>query len=457
MLNNAQIVITVAILFGLTIFVHELGHFLVARWCGFQADVFSIGFGPALWKRKFGGTVYKIGMIPFGGYVALPQLDPTGMSLVQGTPEDSPESAPRILPVMPAWKRILVSMAGAVGNILFAIVLAWAVYLIGKPATPAEQSALVGYVATNSGAYASGLRIGDEVRSVNGEPIHNWTDFLMACSRYKTVDVTFVRQGTQQVISMPGEESLFKTYGRSLCMVFVADPGMSAARAGLKRGDIITELDGHEIISQQQLINLVAERKGRTVPIAYRRDGQVLRSDVTPDFDPGTQQVRIGIQFNPTEVDFDRVVHPTPRAQLSEHSLAIFRTLKALTTPSQSKATSKQVGGPLAILISYYFIVKASLMVAVFFTGFLNVNLAILNLLPIPILDGGHIVFCLFELVFRRPVPPRVVTVSTNVFATLLIAVFLLLTYRDAIRFDLAGAVRHTFLHHQATTNAPPR
>ena len=473
MLTMILTIAIVAILFGMTIFVHELGHFLAARWCGFVVDTFSIGFGPALWQRKVNGVNYKIGAIPFGGYVALPQLDPTGMSLVQGSndPSDTPdtkEAVPaRTLQAMPAWKRIIVSAAGAVGNMIFAVILAWVVFIVGKPATPAEESALVGYVSTNSGAYGAGLRIGDEVRSVNGEAIQNWTDFLMACSRYKTVDVVITRNHVTQTLTMPGEESLFKMDGKSLCMILSADAGMSADRAGLKRGDIITGLDGQEVISRAQLIALVGERKGKTVPITFKRNDVIMTGVVTPDYDESTKLVRIGVQFNPTEVDFDRIVHPTPMTQIKAHSLAIFRTLGALTTPSQSKATSKQVGGPLAILISYYFIVKASLMVAVFFTGFLNVNLAILNIMPIPVLDGGHIVFCLLEMIFRRPVHPKVITISTNIFAVLLIGLFVLLTGRDALRFTPLGGLANKWMNKHpaaveqvqptpATTNSHP-
>lgn len=461
MLTMILTIAIVAILFGMTIFVHELGHFLAARWCGFVVDTFSIGFGPALWQKKINGVVYKLGAIPFGGYVALPQLDPTGMSLVQGDNQDAAkpdetDAATRHLAPMSPWKRIVVASAGAIGNMIFAIILAWIVFLVGKPATPAEESAMVGFVSTNSGAYQAGLRIGDEIRTVNSEPISNWTDFLMACSRYKTVEVNLVRSGTPLTITMPGEESLFKMDGKSLCMILAADPGMSADRAGLKRGDIITSLDGHDIISRAQLIALVGERKGRAVPVTFKRDNQVMTASVTPDYDESTKQVRIGIQFNPTEVDFDRVVHPTPMSQIKSHSLAIIRVLQALTTPSQAKATSKQIGGPLAILISYYFIVKASFMVAVFFTAFLNVNLAILNILPIPVLDGGHIMFCLIEAVFRRPVHPRIINTATNVFAALLIGLFVLLTYRDALRFTPLGKLADKLTNRNPATATAP-
>ena len=148
--------------------------------------------------------------------------------------------------------------------------------------------------------------------------------------------------------------------------------------------------------------------------------------------------------------------------------LAIFcargKRISALTTPGQAGPASRSVGGPLAILINYYYIVRASLMYAVWFTGFLNVNLGILNMLPIPVLDGGHILFSLWEMVFRRAPNARVVTVTTNAFAILLIGVFVLLTGRDIWRFtpakkywDKLNGGAQTSVTETAVTNAPPK
>jgi regulator of sigma E protease len=470
MLTTLFTIAIVAVLFGLTIFVHELGHYLVARWCGLVVETFSIGFGPALWKRKINGIVYKIGWIPFGGYVALPQLDPAGMSLVQGSGESkdltplapadtgSAREAPVRLPPVAPWKRILVSLAGAAGNILFAIVLAWLVYLIGKPATPSEESAMVGYVSEKSAAYEAGLRIGDEPITVNGRPVSNWLDFLMACSLHETVSVDLLRGKERLTITMPGEKSLYEMDGKSLCMVLLVEPGQTADKAGLKPGDIIVAFNRQEIISRAQLIALVGASEGRTLPVQFKRNGQMMTAMVTPTPDEGTKQVRIGIRFNVNDVDFNHTVHPRPWTQLKFHATAIFRTLSALATPGQARATSKQVGGPLAILIGYYYIVRASLMVAVFFTGFLNVNLAIFNVLPIPVLDGGHVLFALWEAVFRRPVHPKIVIVVTNIFAVLLIGLFALLTGRDILRFTPVGRYVNTWqeAHQASTTNAAP-
>ncbi len=458
MLTTVFTIAVVALLFGLTIFVHELGHFLAARWCGLVVDVFSIGFGPALWQRKVNGIVYKIGCIPFGGYVALPQLDPNGMEKLQGSSKtdepqpfekapapETPDSPPRHLPYISPAKRILVSAAGAAGNIILAIMLAWVVYLVGKPATLAETSPIVGYVANDSLAYKAGLRIGDAVVSANGEAVQSWIDFLMVCARFESVNATVRRGGETLTLTIPtergmfGEQTLGGVDGRSLCMVLATDPGMSAARAGLQGGDIIVEYDGHEIISRTQLIALVGERKGLTSPIKVRRNNELVTSHVTPDYDPKTEQVRIGVQFNVTDVEFDKTVHPSPWSQIKSHSTAIFRTLGALTTPGQAGPAARSIGGPLAILITYYYVVRISLMVAVFFTAFLNVNLAILNILPIPVLDGGHILFCLWELITRRPVHARVISIATNTFAILLITVFVFLTGRDVWRMTPVG------------------
>lgn len=453
MLTTLFTIAVVALLFGITVFVHEFGHFLAARLCGLVVDAFSIGFGPAIWQRKHKGVTYKIGCIPFGGYVALPQLDPSGTAMVQGSESGAApgEGEPgdveprRHLPPITPWRRIVVSAAGAAGNILLAILLAVAVWIIGKPATPAEKSATVGYVDTQSLAYQAGLRIGDEILSVNGEEVASWIDFLIACSRYPEISLMVRRGETQMDMTIGTEKGLFGEQtlkgvdGRSLCMVLSTEPGMSAERAGIMRGDIITEFNGTEIISRAQLIALVGERKGQTSSIKVRRNNEFVTASVTPDYDPKQDQVRIGVQFNVTDVEFDEIVHPTPWSQLKAHATAIFRSLAALATPGQAGPTARAIGGPVAILINYYYIVRVSLMVAVWFTCFLNVNLAILNVLPIPVLDGGHMLFAVWEMITRRPAHAKVVTWVTNAFAVMLITLFVFLTGRDLWRFTSIG------------------
>lgn len=450
MLTAILTIAIVAILFGMTIFVHELGHFLAARYFGFTVDVFSIGFGPAIWQKKINGVVYKICVIPLGGYVALPQLDPTGMSLIQGETEPDASAKPtdeaktepaRVLQAIAPWKRIIVSIAGAAGNMVFAVILAWGVYIFGKPASVAEESSVVGYVSLTSAAYTNGLRCGDEVLAVNGKPVKNWVEFLMTSSRYNIATVTVQRASEKIDITIPGSESIGQVDSKGLCMVFNVTPGMSAANAGFQRGDVLSEFDGQKIFSPGHLVSIMQNYKGKTVPMAFYRDGKLQTAMVTPDYDQSTDRIRIGIEFNPKQVDVDinKIVHPSPRTQIYFHSTAIFQTLHALTVPGQAGNVAKQIGGPLAILIAYYYVVKLNFMIAIFFTSFLNVNLAIINLLPIPVLDGGHILFSLWEMIFRKPLHSKIIIGLTNLFAVLLIVLFVFLTGRDTYRYTGIG------------------
>ena len=461
----------IALLFSLSIFVHELGHFLAARALGMVADVFSIGMGPAVWKRKFGATVWKIGWIPFGGYVALPQMDPNsflegsgvrvqgsgggvqeegdrGQDSGGGKAEDSEAQTanpePRNLPRVAPWKKIIVSVAGAAGNIVFAFGLAAVVWLAGKPSTLQEQNAVIGYVATNSPALAAGLRIGDEIRLVDGQPVSNWLEVGEKAALAPADEVALrVRKPAggeiDAVLELEkteiGIRMLPGLYGMDACHVAAITPGSGAEVAGLEPGDQVVRFDGQDIYSRAHLSQMVEAAAGRPAPIEYMRAGARRMSSVESTYHEDLGRHLIGIQFNTLgDLDFGSRVHPTPWEQVRDHATAIFRFLRALSTPATSGAAADAVGGPILILVMLWLMLKSSLMLAIWFTGFINVNLAILNLLPIPVLDGGHVVMNLYEWVTGRPPHPKVVNALANTFAVLFIALFLMLTFRDGMR-----------------------
>jgi regulator of sigma E protease len=444
--------------FGVSIFIHELGHFLVARWCGLRVDVFAIGFGPAIWKRRHRGVLYKVGIFPVGGYVALPQLDPTGMSRIQGTDGTDPAA---VLSAVAPWRKVLVSVAGAAGNILLAVGLAWVVYLVGIPAGPAERSSVVGYVEPRCASYDAGLRIGDTIRSVNGKAVSTWTEARMEVAFHQAVDLVVAdREGATRTIHVPteggmlGEQSLKGVDGPSLCMVLRVEPGKSADLAGLRTDDVIVAFAGEEVYSRGHLTQLVHDHADEPTEVVVKRrvggNEERVTLTVTPRMDPALHRARIGIEFNLAAVELDTVVRPRPMEQLKSHASAIFRFLGALGTPKQARAASKAVGGPVAILVSYWYIVKTSPMLAVWFTGLLNVNLAIINLLPIPVLDGGHITFSLLEAVRRKPLNARLVNALYNVFAILLISLIIVLSVRDVDRFTPVGRLMRGWFDHDA-------
>ena len=449
----------VLILFGVTIFVHELGHFLFARRLGLHAETFAIGFGPAIWKKKVKGVTYKIGWIPAGGYVSLPQMEPSGGRRID---ENGNEVAlPRVAP----WRKILVAGAGAAFNILFAFVLAYIIYWVGKPSTPQETSSVVGYVSTNSQAHAQGLRAGDRIVEANGQPVHRWQDFLMAGALSSEVDLRVESGGRTKTMLLPtegdgmgmkGARGVPGVDGVTFCKIGSVEEGGSAAGAGARKGDLITSFDGVDVYSIAQLIDLVGARRDQTVPMVVERDGVPLTLSVTPQYDEQLERARIGIRFDLFFRDKENLVHVPPGEQIRDHATLIVATLRALVTPRQARYAASGLGGPPMIFAYLYAMVQAGFMMALWFTCLLNVNLAIINLMPLPVLDGGHICFSLWEMVTRRPVNERVVSALTTVFAILLIAAMLFLSVRDVDRMmNSGGGSAEPAMEAPAVTNTP--
>ena len=466
-------ILAMLLLFSASIFVHELGHFLAARAFGMVADVFSIGMGPALWKRKIGATTYKIGWIFFGGYVALPQMDPNsflegagsgnkGQETGDSGTEDSlsPDSCnlsseTRALPRVSAWKKIVVSVAGAFGNVVFAFALATVVWWVGKPSSLQERSAVVGYVATNSPALALGLAPGDELVAVDGQPVANWQQVVEKTAlgparevvlRYRSVAgagereiVVATEKTSMGVWMLPGID------GVDPCHVASVYPNSGAEAAGLQPGDQLLRFDGRDVYSRAHLSQLVEAAAGRPALLEFRRGDQLLSAEVESAYDEKLDRHLIGIQFNTlADLDYAALSHPTPWAQVKGHARSIFDFLRALVTPATSGAAAEAVGGPVLILMMLWLMLKSSFILAVWFTGFLNVNLAIINLLPLPLLDGGHVVMNLWAGITRRPASPRLINALANAFAVLFIALFLTLTFRDSVR-HLVPTVRQWF------------
>lgn len=449
-------VLVLVVLFGISIFVHELGHFLVALRCGLVVETFSIGFGPALWKKRVKGVLYKIGCIPIGGYVALPQLDPSAMEAVQGKrgagagddtkaqadPGESGGSRPSLPPVAP-WKKILVSVSGAAGNVLLAVLLAWIVYLSPESGQQ-DAGTTVGYVATNSPAYAAGLRPGDEITAVGDKPVSTWQEFgvecLLSVGASNDVMLTARSDGQLKTVRVPMEENhmgiqaVAGVQQAMDCVVGKVLKGGSADQAGLQLHDIIRTCDGVPVLGARHFIDLVADRAGEPLELVVERDGEQARYTVVPRYDDRLDRALIGVEVSNGMTVMPWMQYKRPLAQLRNDAMQIVRILRALVTPRTAGRAAEGLGGPVMIIMMLWASIKISLINAVGFLRFLNVNLAILNLLPIPVLDGGHIMFALWEAVTRRRVNPRLVNLLINIFAALFILALLCLTRMDVLR-----------------------
>ena len=441
--GSALTIVCVILLFTLAIFIHEFGHYIAARLLGLQVDAFSIGFGPAIWKKTIKGIEYKIGWILFGGYVALPQLDPTGMEKVQGDYEEKGEK-PRALPDVAPWKRIVVSFAGPLGNVVLAVFVAFLIAWLPGSNTGVVDTR-VGAVKEETPAWKAGLRAGDRIVRVNGNKAATWNDMMVEwqlAGDAQTATFEVESGGTRKEMELPfkkdellGLKILDGVAPDSTLTVGEVMPGSPAEAVGLRPKDVVIAVDDTPVQGPLHMNALVMKRGEHELTLRIRRGKEELKVPVTPRFDEAAQRPLIGIQWAQEAKAW--MMYRAPSQQLKWDSLSIVRVLRALVAPKskgERKAVAENIGGPVLIIRGLYSSVRDSMIDGLGFLRMICVNLALLNLLPIPVLDGGHIVFALYEIITRRKPHAGLVTVLVNMFAVLLIGLMLVLVYRDVVR-----------------------
>ncbi len=430
-LTTIYVVAAVLLLFGAAIFVHEWGHYIVARKCGMKVEEFAIGFGKILWKKEKDGILYTVRMIPAGGFVKLPQM--LTSEALEGESNEDDEPLPEISP----WAKIAVAVAGPIMNIVFAVVLATVIYFVGLPEMITPP--VVGNLSKESTEYSLGIREGDIVTKIDDQAIPSWEEAykLTALSLTNRFAVTFLRdrdEFTHVLTATPiSDEIPIKTLdlpSKFPPIVGRVLEGQAASEAGLKQDDKIISLGGIPIGGQGQLIDELQKNGGKATEIVVRRDGENVPLPITPRMIEGN--VMIGVQFGRgPRVYIERHPGPTPWENISAVGSLMWRTLYALFHPKQTGVGVSDLSGPVGILAMLGAMVKTDYRLALNFLVLLNVNLAILNMLPIPVLDGGHTVMGLIEGIFRRKIPVIIQTVLTYIFAILLILLMLFVSFHD--------------------------
>jgi len=438
-LNILYVVGAVLLLFGAAIFVHEFGHYWVARKRGMKVEAFAIGFGPKILGWKKDGIDYAWRLIPAGGYVKLPQM------ITSETLEGGQSSSEEPIPPASPLSKILVAFAGPFMNVVFAFAIATLIYFVGLPV--AVNPPIIGYVEPDSPEAKLGIKEGDRIISVDGEKVKSWQDVTMytILARTNVMPVVIERDGAKNTYQLTATVNegvglkLLNLEPRDHPEVMEVMAGGAAEKAKLQAKDVILSFAGVPVASREQLIDLIRKRGGQESEIRIQRGSEKMSISITPLVDPTTKLGRIGAALGSNSSMVYQVQRPgpTPWEQVKDVFDKTVKTISALVHSKQTGVGAKDLSGPVGILSILAAQVNTDYRLALSFLVLLNVNLAILNLLPVPVLDGGHIVMAIVEKIRRRPLSVKFVEYTTTVFAVLLISFMLYVTFFDIKRFPL--------------------
>jgi regulator of sigma E protease len=426
------------VLIGVMILIHELGHYWAARFFDVKVETFSFGFGPRLFGFKKGETDFRIAAIFFGGYV----------KMAGEQPGDENANDPRGFLAKPRWQRLIIAFAGPAMNIVLAIGILTGMFMVRFPKLPSSPSPEVSYVMPDSAAAKAGIHEGDRIVQIDNTVNPTWEDIGMKemASAGHDLSVWILRNGERKHVSVtpvldPKSGTGFAGWGEeNEIEVISAPPDKPAAQAGLQPGDIMISVNGQPIRSTPKLHDVINNTGGKPVTIVYSRNGKQNTVTVKPvmtAMDGGEPRWMIGVNLGP-KVEFVSLSLPQALVESvrynAKNATLIYQFLKGIV---ERRMSPKSLEGPIGIARLSGQAAREGPTAYFALTAMVSLNLAIFNLLPIPILDGGVILLLLVEMFMRRDLSLRVKETVFKLGFVFLMAVVAFVLYNDISK--LAG------------------
>ncbi len=420
------------VIIGVLVLIHELGHFLAAKAFGMRVERFSIGFPPRAFGKQIGDTDYCISWLPIGGYVKISGMIDESMD----TEHLEQEAQPWEFRAKPVWQRVIVISAGVVMNVLLAIAIFWGLNL--SQGKQYHQITTVGNVLADSPAARAGILPGDVILTVNGEEETTWEDIqedIIYAQLSKDLTLSMLRDGETITLTVDDPGTKASGFGISPegAYTYVAgvEPGLPASSIGLEQGDVFISINDYPVYTPNDVINNIAPHAQQPIKLVWERDGEEMSKMVTP-----TEGGKIGIfpaGFLPGDVE---IVQYGVFEALFVGVRGLVRVTDVFLTNIWhiiiGQASFKQsIGGPVKIAEMAAQSAEAGIVSFLTLMALLSISLAIINIFPIPALDGGHLVFLIYEGIFRREVPNKVKMALQQAGMVMLLALMVFVIYND--------------------------
>lgn len=419
------------IVFGVLVFIHEFGHFFMAKLVGIRVEVFSFGYGKRLFGFKKGGTDYRVSIIPMGGYVKF---------LGEGMFENKEALAPDDFMAKKRWQRFLVIVMGSVMNIILAVVLLAIINMIGVTVPEyLDRSPVIGWIEPGSPAEKAELRVDDEILTIGGAKIRTWHDVEITIGTKPEKLLTLEIRRSGDVLTVPlmtEKRTRFEMgyagfLGKILTQVRLVSPDSPAEKAGLQQGDVILAVEG-EPVYFYQFVQVIEKNPEKELSLDVERKGERLTLRATPQRKGNVG--KIGIMQEPKSVMKKYGFFSAVAVSVSENTRNVFLVFRFLKDLIAGEASTRQLGGPLEIANFSYAALRLGFVAMLSLIAIFSLQLGIINLFPIPVFDGGQIFVLGLESLLRRDFSPKVRQIWMQVGFVIFIALLVFIILNDIVK-----------------------